>query len=155
MMRGINMLIEIKHRFTNNVLYTCEAESMREAVLSAVKDKADLRWADLRWADLRWANLRWANLRSADLNGEVLAITPIFINGLIWDIRITESFMKIGCERHEHKEWDKFTDDEIERMESRASEFWKKNKSWLMAVCESHRKQSLVVRKAENDRPTE
>jgi uncharacterized protein YjbI with pentapeptide repeats len=53
------MLIEIKHRYTSNVLYACEAENMREAVLSAIKNKADLRSANLRLADLRLAFLRF------------------------------------------------------------------------------------------------
>jgi Family of unknown function (DUF5758)/Pentapeptide repeats (8 copies) len=62
------MLIEIKHRYTNNVLYACEAENMREAVLLAIKNKANLSSADLRWADLSSADLRWADLSSADLS---------------------------------------------------------------------------------------
>ena len=65
------------------------AADLREAVIVAVKEGADLRWADLSGADLRWAdlsgadllganlgeadlrraNLRWANLRGADLSG--------------------------------------------------------------------------------------
>jgi hypothetical protein len=168
------MLIEIKHRYTDNVIYACEAENLREATIKAVAEKTDLRGAYLRGADLRGADLggadlpdadlggadlggadlRGAYLRGADLGGaylggEILQICPIFINGLIWDICITESFMQIGCKRHEHKEWAKFSDDEIKRMESRASDFWLENKVWLMAACKSHRKQSLASRKAE------
>jgi uncharacterized protein YjbI with pentapeptide repeats len=88
------MLIEIKHRHTNNVLYACEAENMREAVLSAIKNKADLRsanlrWAnlssaDLRWADLRSADLRWANLRSADLRSADLSSANLSWANLRW-----------------------------------------------------------------------
>jgi uncharacterized protein YjbI with pentapeptide repeats len=168
------MLIEIKHRYTDNILYACEAENLKSAVVEAVKSGANLRGANLYGADLYGANLRGANLRcanlyganlrgadlygadlygadlrGADFGGEILQICPIFINGLIWDICITESFMQIGCKRHEHKEWAKFSDDEIKRMESRASAFWLENKSWLMAACKSHRKQSLASRKAE------
>ena len=46
------MLIEIRHIYTNNVLYACEAENMRAAVIEAVGKQADLRGANLREADL-------------------------------------------------------------------------------------------------------
>jgi hypothetical protein len=216
------MLIEIRHRHTNKVLYACEAKNTCEALLSALKNSADLRSADLRsanlrsanlrsadlsfadlssadlrsadlrsanlsfadlrsanlrYADLRYADLRYADLdyadlryadlssadlsfadlrsadlrsadlRSANLSGEILAISPLFVNGLIWDICITESFMKIGCKRYTHKEWAKFADSEIKKMESLASSFWASNKTWLIAACKSHRKESLKFRK--------
>ena len=84
--------------YLGTLLFTCECESLRDAVVTAVKSRADLsraylsganlsranlsganlRWADLReanlrgaglrWADLRGANLRAANLRGADLS---------------------------------------------------------------------------------------
>jgi uncharacterized protein YjbI with pentapeptide repeats len=175
------MLIEIKHRYTHNVLYACEAENMQEAVIQAIQKKADLlgaylqdadlRGADLRGADLRGAylrgaylrgaylrgadlqdaDLRGADLRGADLRGEIIFICPIFIKGLIWDVCITESFMQIGCERHEHTEWSSFSDDYISQMESRASQFWAANKSWLLLACKAHHKESLAARKAKNE----
>jgi len=61
------MKIEIKHRYTNEVIYCREAETIKEAVQKAVKENADLRNADLRNADLRNADLENANLWSADL----------------------------------------------------------------------------------------
>ena len=42
------MKIEIKHRFTDAVLFSCEANSIKEAVEAAVKSGADLVGADLR-----------------------------------------------------------------------------------------------------------
>ena len=66
----------------NKILFEGEFESLVLCVLSAVREKADLRGADLRGADLYGAdlygaylreanlygaNLRWANLREADL----------------------------------------------------------------------------------------
>ena len=145
-------MIEIKHRYTNQVLCSFDVDSLRDAVISAVKKSfnlscADLFNADLCGADLRGANLRGANLFNSDLRGEILAITPIFINGLIWDITITESFLEIGCQRHKHEAWEKFTYDEISSMESRALYFWKQNKSWLLLACKSHKKESLAKRK--------
>ena len=181
------MNIEIKHRFTSKVLFACEAENMREALVQAVKSGAylsganlyganlsgadlsgaDLRGANLRGADLRGAylsfanlsdanlsganlsdaNLRGAYLRGADLSGEILKIAPISISGLYWNVLITESFLTIGCQRHEHNEWAKFDDDAIGRMHYKAQEFWKANKSWLMATCKAHRKESLKAKK--------
>jgi len=175
-------MIEIKHRYTNQVLCSFDVENVKDAVTNAVKSNTDLRGADLRGADLcntdlrsadlRGADLCNANLRSADLRGanlcnadlhganlrnadlhganlrgEILAITPIFINGLIWNITITESFLEIGCQRHKHEAWKKFTDNEILSMESRALDFWNQNKSWLLLACKSHKKESLEKRK--------
>jgi uncharacterized protein YjbI with pentapeptide repeats len=58
--------------WSDALLYECEAESVRDAVVQAVRRGAvlrgaDLRGADLRGADLRRADLRGANLRDADL----------------------------------------------------------------------------------------
>ncbi|MFE8099908.1 pentapeptide repeat-containing protein [Acinetobacter baumannii] len=65
---------EIKNRFTQEVLFTCDVpEGMesgmiaRHALESAIADDADLRDADLRDANLRGADLRGADLRDADL----------------------------------------------------------------------------------------
>jgi uncharacterized protein YjbI with pentapeptide repeats len=187
------MNIEIKHRFTGNVLYACDAENMKDALVKAVKSGADLGGADLggaylrgadlcgaylrgadlrgadlcgaylcgaylfgadlggaylRGADLGGAYLRGAYLRGADLRGEKLAISPISITGLYWDVLISESYMVIGCQRHEHSKWKAFDDGEISGMASNALAFWKQNKSFLMAACKAHRAESLAYRKA-------
>ena len=63
------MLFEIKHRFTGNVLFACDAENMKEAVLRAHKENANLGDANLRGANLRGANLGGADLRGANLYG--------------------------------------------------------------------------------------
>lgn len=67
-------LFEIKHRFTGNILFSLETESLKLCVEAAVKAKtylegADLEDADLEGADLRDAYLRGANLEGADLRG--------------------------------------------------------------------------------------
>jgi len=66
-------MIEIKHRYTDAVLFSQECDSLKIAVERAVKAGADLRGADLssaylNSADLTGADLRCANLRGADLN---------------------------------------------------------------------------------------
>jgi hypothetical protein len=58
----------IKSRFDGRTLYECEAESMLEALQTAVKAKADLRVADLRVADLSGAYLSGAYLSGARIN---------------------------------------------------------------------------------------
>ena len=90
--------IEIKHRFTTDVLFAhtevhnSVAKTLREAVArGADLDGADLRGADLYGADLRGANLDGADLRGANLDGEILTRNPVFVQGLEWPAIITES----------------------------------------------------------------
>ena len=54
--------IQIKNRYTEEVIYECEAENIKESVEKAVKEKADLWGADLSEADLSNADLRKADL---------------------------------------------------------------------------------------------
>jgi len=61
------MKIEIRSKDNNQILFSCETESIKKAVERAVKNSVDLSSADLRFADLRSADLRFADLRSADL----------------------------------------------------------------------------------------
>jgi hypothetical protein len=68
------MKVQIKNRFTAQVIFECEADSFGMAVKLAIEAKANLRGADLSRADLSWANLSWAdpswaNLRGANLSG--------------------------------------------------------------------------------------
>jgi hypothetical protein len=161
--------MEIKHRYTGDVLHTVGADligadlsganlsganlidaDLRGANLSGANLSgadlidanligADLSGANLSGADLRGADLRGANLIDADLIGEILKKTPISILNLTWDVLITTEYLTIGCQRHTHKVWEAFTDDEIAKMESRASEFWMVNKEWLLGTCKAHR----------------
>jgi len=100
---------------------------------------ANLSSAYLSGANLSSANLRGANLSGANLSDEILIKTPISILNLTWDILITTQYLAIGCQRHTHEVWEKFTDKEIAKMERRASEFWKVNKSWILGECKAHR----------------
>lgn len=77
--------IEIKNRWTGDILYELEKEdntikdTLKEAVKSdanlsdANLSEANLRGADLRCTDLSGADLRGADLRCADLNGADLS----------------------------------------------------------------------------------
>ncbi len=65
------MKIEIKSRFSLEVLFSHEAENNSVAITlsAAINAKANLGGADLRSANLYGANLGGANLRSANLYG--------------------------------------------------------------------------------------
>ena len=63
------MKTEIKHRFSGDVVFSCEAGSMKLAVKAAIDADANLSEADLRWANLKWVDLSRADLSGADLSG--------------------------------------------------------------------------------------
>ena len=72
-------LIEIKHRYTNEVLfsYECKNNTIKITLEKAVEQGADLRNSYLRGADLTGVYLRGADLtgvylRGADLTGVYL-----------------------------------------------------------------------------------
>ena len=195
------MKIEIKSRFTGEVLFSHEAEknSIKITLKAALSADADLRGADLydanlyganlRGANLRGANLRGADLRGADLYGAnlfganlrdadlyganlrganlrgadlydanlygadlyganlyganlygyKLTKTPLFLYNLEWDVTITTTFLRIGCQVHPISDWASFDDDRISEMSSSALTFWRKYKSAIMALCEAHK----------------
>ena len=73
------MQIQIKHRFSHEILFEGEFESLSKAVESTVEKRvnlqganlqgASLQRADLQGADLQGANLWGASLQGADLQG--------------------------------------------------------------------------------------
>jgi len=100
---------------------------------------ANLRDANLRDANLRGADLRGADLRGANLYGDKLTKTPLFLYNLKWDVTITTTFLRIGCQVHLVSDWASFSDDRISEMAPGALEFWGKYKSAIMALCEAHK----------------
>ena len=68
--------IEIKNRFTEEVIYTSTKATLREAA-----EEANLSGADLSEANLYRANLYRANLRGADLYGADLMNAKFFGKG--------------------------------------------------------------------------
>ena len=60
-------MIEIKNRFTGEVIHSGDFELIKDCVEDAIKNEISLRRADLREANLLDANLRKADLRGADL----------------------------------------------------------------------------------------
>ena len=139
------MKIQIKNRFTMDVIFEHEADSLKIAVEFAVKSGADLSGADLSGAnlygaDLSGANLSGANLSGADLYGEKINKSPIQILGIKWWTCITEKHIQIGCQIHKAVEWFAYSDDEIEEMDSKALEFWTVYKPIIKALWKAHNK---------------
>ena len=99
---------------------------------------ANLDGANLDGANLRGANLYGANLYGAYLDGEKLTKSPLVITGLRYWCLISDGYMRLGCKRFTHEEWAEFSDDEIEKMDSCALEFWKQWKESLLAMCKAH-----------------
>ena len=144
-------MITIKHRFSGTTLCEFDVETIKEA---AEKGKSNLRGANLRGADLYGANLdgadlygadlygadlRCANLRGADLEGEKITKAPLVITGLRYWCLISEGYMRLGCKRFTHSEWESFSDEEISEMDDDALEFWKQWKVPLLAMCKAHK----------------
>ena len=143
-------MITIKHRFSGTTLCEFDVETIKEA---AEKGKSNLDGANLRGADLYGANLdgadlygadlygadlRCANLRGADLEGEKITKAPLVITGLRYWCLISEGYMRLGCKRFTHSEWESFSDEEISEMDDDALEFWKQWKYPLLAMCKQH-----------------
>ena len=63
--------LQIKNRWTGSVLFEYEKENntIKDTLIEALKQCADLDGANLRGANLRGADLDGANLRGADLRG--------------------------------------------------------------------------------------
>ena len=89
-------------------------------------------------ADLYGADLDGADLDGANLDGEKLTKSPLVITGLRYWCLISDGYMRLGCKRFTHEEWAEFSDDEIEKMDSCALEFWKQWKESLLAMCKAH-----------------
>ena len=64
-----NKMIQIKNRFSLEVIFESKKDTVKEAVIEAVINGTDLHGAYLRDADLHGANLRGANLEGAYLRG--------------------------------------------------------------------------------------
>ena len=72
--------IQIKNRLTGSILFEYEEEdnTIKDTLIEAVKNNADLRYADLRNADLSNADLSNADLRNADLRNADLRNNKTF-----------------------------------------------------------------------------
>jgi len=150
------MKIEIKNRFTGEVIFAHEQDdntiavtvkvalslkiSLRYANLSyanlsyANLTSADLTSADLRGANLSGANLSGANLSSADGNGsEVLSFMSLEYRGVY-----TAETMWIGCRKHPVKTWWKDSEKEAASFTASQLEWRNKNKKWIQGMVKAN-----------------
>ena len=126
------MNFQIKHRFNGKVLFEFECGSLNACVEMAVKNGANLDGASLDGANLNRASIG---------NGIVFKKQPIQILGLFYPVIIFDFHMRIGCKFYSLHEWDGFSDDTIDSMDSmdgNATEFWRDNKSCILSVATSN-----------------
>ena len=152
---------EIKRRLTGEVIFEAELDIEHQhesysvklglAVKAAVGQGADLRSANLQGADLEGANLRganlWgANLQGADLEGEKIFVTPVQLYGFRYNVFISGTQMKVGCELHDIKDWKKFKKSRIDLMAGGAWGWWKEHKPLIMPIAEHHMREHLKAK---------
>jgi len=73
-----------------------------------------------------------------EFRGEKITKPPMILLGLTWKVLITMEQVQIGCEVHKAVDWWGFDDNQIDKMESRALAFWKKNKDFIKLMWEKH-----------------
>ncbi len=116
----------------------CGANLYGANLLGADLRDANLRGANLFDANLYGADLLGADLRGANLYGDKLTKTPLFLYNLCWDVTVTTTFLRIGCQIHLIEDWKLFDDDKISSMAAGALEFWRKYKTAILALCDAH-----------------
>ena len=126
-------MISIKHRYTQATLCEFDVATIKEAAVKAVSEKANLDGANLDGA-----NLYCANLYGANLDGEKITKSPLSIVGLRYWCIISDGFMRLGCKRFSHSEWESFDDEQISEMDIGALEFWNQWKTPLLQMCKAH-----------------
>lgn len=110
--------LQIKNRFTGSVLfeYKKENNTIKDTLIEAVKQGADLQGADLQGENLRGAYLRGAYLQGADLRGAKIQGAKIktcaVFTGLYDYVVIpyitdeNENRVKMGCYDRSLTEWE-------------------------------------------------
>ena len=127
--------------YFGTVRFTYEADTLKEVLVEAVKQKANLYGAnlygaDLRCADLRCADLRCANLYGANLSGVILPedfkVARLDFGG--WSVLVMKDKTIIGCQEHENTKWLKFTPKDVATFAEGASEWWEQHGASVKAV---------------------
>ena len=130
--------MDIKNRFTGNIIFSINADTLSGANLS----RADLSGADLSGADLSGANLSGANLSRANLSGADLwacignmhELKTISIEK--WIVTYSATDLQIGCKKFSIERWRGLSDQEINALDTDALEFWRKFKKLIFEVIE-------------------
>ena len=116
---------QIKNRWTGEVIYEGEAETLRDLVATAVKEKvslsdsdlrdSNLRGSDLSDSDLRGSNLRGSDLSDSDLRGSDLSDVKIkrlavfvIYKYQTWAVisGTGDQWVRMGCYFRTRKDWD-------------------------------------------------
>jgi len=108
-------------------------------------EDVNLKYADLKNADLRYTNLKNANLRYVDLSYTICNV--IKITGLKWEVIITINQIQIACQIHSPEQWEKFNDEEINKMNTNALDFWKENKENIFSMYKNFEKLNKTKKK--------
>ena len=125
--------IQIRHRYTNAVLFECEAPP---DLNSSLHKQHALEKATQAGANLYGANIAGADIVGATFGDRVTAERGIRqVVGLRWAVTIFDNHMRIGCQLHTLVSWATFTDREIAEMDgSHALRFWRQHKAILLAL---------------------
>ena len=120
--------IQIRHRYTDAVLFECE-------VPAGLKSGLHMRHA-LEQASATRANLDGANLDGATFGHGVTASRGVIqLLGLRWTVTIFDVHMRIGCQMHSLDDWAAFDDRQIAAMDgAQALRFWRQHKTTLLAL---------------------
>ena len=124
---------QIKHRYTDAVLFECDVPDDMESGLRTrhVLEKAVGSRAYLSGAYLSGANLSGAKWR----DGITINRAPLQLSGLHWAVYILDDHMQIGCELHTLAEWAAFDDARIVEMDGKnALRFWRNHKAALLEL---------------------
>ena len=122
------MKIQIKNCFSGSVIFETDADSLGDAILVALKAKADLRGANLGGANLYGANLCDGKIKTARIFSGLYSYVVMSI--------LTQDgtrLVKMGCLTKTLEEWEKigirksnlneFPDDGSEKCEERVRAF--------------------------------
>ena len=151
------MNIQIKHRYSEEVLFKGKYVSLREAVDDAVLEGVSLLGANLEGANLRWANLEGANLQRANLEGANLEETNLrwanLEGAFLWsargnnrqvkslhvgeyDVAYTKDFLQIGCKGFPIEKWKTFNEEDISKMDRKALTEWNNYFKFILQIIE-------------------
>ena len=125
---------------------------------------ADFRWSNFKNANLRGSNLQWvnfqysilervnfynANLLNADLLNVNLSCSNLeylILSKMNYQIIMVKNQIQIGCEIHSLKEWENFTDMEINEMYKDALDWWKQNKEMIIYMYKNFEKLNTLYK---------
>ncbi len=130
--------MEIKNRYTGEVIFSDNSDNIKDTLLNAIKSRADLRECDLRGCDLTGCDLRECDLRGCDLTGCKLygaLIHEAYLQMYCkWYVSIKDNTIQIGCKNKTIDEWDNwFSNSNEEFLTSRDTEDFKRIKAMFYA----------------------